>query len=553
MEQLHPRDPQHIGPYRLLARLGTGGMGQVFLGRSDHDSTATDRGTDLGPAADPDRDTVIGTGTGTGTAAHTAAVKLIHPHLAAHPGFRARFRREAAAARLVGGAWTAPVLDADPDAEIPWLATAYIAGPSLRQAVGRDFGPLPVESLRVLAEGLSYALRDIHRAGLVHRDLKPGNILLTVDGPRVIDFGIARTLEATGDPALTQTGELLGSPGFLAPEQVHGTPVTPACDVFGLGAVLAYAATGRLPFGDPEQSGGIAALLMRVTEAEPDLAGVPPELRDVVRDCLSKDPAARPTPDEVLARVAAKDGSEQGPWLPEPLIARLDQHALALLDREQAGPDRPADRAPAPAPGPAPASAPVPQAASAPTLHAGEAEASEPATRSRTHPRARSASTALLLAVSAVVAVAAGGTVYTVMSGDGEDRRTSTASAPPTTEATAAASTTPVTPATLPEAYVGSWRATSSGQTWVLTLTPGAAGAPVMSLTVQAPGLACAWSAPLRSAAPGTVGLDPSAVTSGVPPTCSPGGRSTLRLLPDGSLVRELENSASAPLTYRRR
>ncbi|MBT2453189.1 serine/threonine protein kinase [Streptomyces sp. ISL-43] len=529
MEQLHPRDPDQIGPYRLLARLGTGGMGQVFLGRSDRDGTASAGGigTGIGTSGGDD-DTIT-------AAAHTAAVKLIHPHLAAHPGFRARFRREAAAARLVGGAWTAPVLDADPDAEIPWLATAYIAGPSLRQAVGRDFGPLPVGSLRVLAEGLSYALQDIHRAGLVHRDLKPGNILLTVDGPRVIDFGIARTLEATGDPALTQTGELLGSPGFLAPEQVHGTPVTPACDVFGLGAVLAYAATGRLPFGDPEQSGGIAALLLRVTEAEPELAGVPPELRDVVRDCLRKDPAARPTPAEVLARVAADGGSAPGPWLPEPLIARLGQHALSLLDREEAGPDRPAT-----------ATRPL---AATPAPHAGEAEASKAI--SGPHPRARSASTAFLLAVSAVVAVAAGGTVYTVMSGDGDDRRPSTADTPPaTTQATATAS---VAPATLPEAYVGTWRATSSGQTWLLTLTPGAAGAPVMSLTVQAPGLACSWSAPLHSAAPGTVALDPSAVTSGAPPTCSPGGRSTLRLLPDGSLVRELENSPSAPLTYRRR
>ncbi|AWZ18640.1 hypothetical protein DRB96_42220 [Streptomyces sp. ICC1] len=355
MEQLHPRDPDHIGPYRLLARLGTGGMGQVFLGRSDQPGRESDTG--LGARTGTDTGTGPGPGADAGAAGHTAAVKLIHPHLAAHPGFRARFRREAAAARVVGGAWTAPVLDADPDAEVPWLATAYIAGPSLRQAVGRDFGPLPVASLRVLAQGLAYALQDIHRAGLVHRDLKPGNILLTVDGPRVIDFGIARTLEATGDPVLTQTGELLGSPGFLAPEQVYGTPVTPACDVFGLGAVLAYAATGRLPFGDPEQSGGIAALLMRVTEAEPDLSGVPAELRDLVHDCLRKDPAARPTPAEVLARAAEDAGSTEAAgdsgnapalWLPGALIAQLGQHAVALLEREASGPDRPAPPAPAP-------------------------------------------------------------------------------------------------------------------------------------------------------------------------------------------------------------
>ncbi|MFZ3471859.1 serine/threonine-protein kinase [Streptomyces sp. 4.24] len=549
MEQLHPRDPDHIGPYRLLARLGTGGMGQVFLGRSDQPG----RETDTGPGADTRADA--------GAAGHTAAVKLIHPHLAAHPGFRARFRREAAAARVVGGAWTAPVLDADPDAEVPWLATAYIAGPSLRQAVGRDFGPLPVASLRVLAQGLAYALQDIHRAGLVHRDLKPGNILLTADGPRVIDFGIARTLEATGDPVLTQTGELLGSPGFLAPEQVYGTPVTPACDVFGLGAVLAYAATGRLPFGDPEQSGGIAALLMRVTEAEPDLSGVPAELRDLVHDCLRKDPAARPTPAEVLARAAEharSTGNAPAPWLPESLITQLGQHAVALLEREASGPDRPAPPAPAPvpAPGPAPVSVPatVTVTSTIPAPHAGGAQPPQHVPGSR--PRSRSASTAFLVAVSAVVAVAAGGTVYTVMSSGGEERPPAAAGSPATPQATptpSAPAASAAASAVLPEAYAGTWRSTSNGQTWVLILTPAPAGSPVMSLTVQSPGLACSWSAPLRVAASGTVGLDPSSVTSGAPPSCSPGARSTLRLLPDGSLVRELENSASAPLTYRRR
>ncbi|MFD5144719.1 serine/threonine-protein kinase [Streptomyces sp. NPDC058401] len=593
MEQLHPRDAEHIGPYRLLARLGTGGMGQVYLGRAEDHDPGTGGVTGSGSGYGTGTGAPAGTRTRTGT--RTAAVKLIHPHLAAHPDFRTRFRREADAARLVGGDWTVAVLDADPDAEIPWLATAYIAGPSLRQAVGRDFGPLPAGSVRILGEGLSYALQDIHRAGLVHRDLKPGNILLTADGPRVIDFGIARALGATADPGLTQTGELLGSPGFLAPEQINGTPVTPACDVFGLGAVLAYAATGRLPFGDPDQPGGIAALLMRVTEAEPDLAGVPAELRDVVRDCLHKDPAARPTPAALLERFTAGRGDTPEPWLPAPLVARLGQHAIALLDRVDAGPDRPepvtvpaqrsseqpAASPPAPAPSPAPAPAPASTLTPVPgPADAGYGPGAGPWSDSGRGPgsrtRSRSVSTALLVAVAAIVAVAAGGTVYTVMSGSGEGAPRAGSGASPSSGASSGASsgssgaratgdaTTPdavatpspspsAPPATLPEAYAGTWRTVYGGQSWQLTLTPGTSGSNVMSLTLQAPGLSCAWTAPLRSATADSVGLDPSTVISGTPPSCSPGGRSTLRLLSNGNLVRELDGSTAAPLTYRRR
>ncbi|MFE9564190.1 serine/threonine-protein kinase [Streptomyces sp. NPDC006487] len=569
MEQLHSRDAEHIGPYRLLARLGTGGMGQVYLGRAEEHDPGTVTGTGTSPGAA----TRTGTRTRPRAGTRTAAVKLIHPHLAAHPDFRTRFRREADAVRLVGGDWTVAVLDADPDAEIPWLATAYIAGPSLRQAVGRDFGPLPAGSVRVLGEGLSYALQDIHRAGLVHRDLKPGNILLTADGPRVIDFGIARALGATADPALTQTGELLGSPGFLAPEQIKGTPVTPACDVFGLGSVLAYAATGRLPFGDPDQPGGIAALLLRVTEAEPDLAGVPADLRDLVRDCLHKDPTARPAPAEILDRLAAGRKDTPGSWLPAPLVVRLGQHAIALLDRVDAGPDRP-ERAvvpaqrtteepgrSAPSPAPAPTLTPVPGTDPDPDPDADPVPGTSPFAGARSRPAAFS--TALLVAVAAVVAVAAGGTVYTVMSGSGDGSTRSRpgaapagSSGPRSTGDATGAGTTPspsVTPATLPEAYAGTWRTTYGDQSWQLTLAPGTTGSPVMSLTLRAPGLSCAWTAPLRSATTDSVGLDPSTVISGAPPSCSPGGRSTLRLLPNGNLVRELDGSTALPLTYRRR
>ncbi|TWV50255.1 serine/threonine protein kinase, partial [Streptomyces misionensis] len=275
MEELGPGDPLEIGGYRLLARLGSGGMGQVYLARSD-------RG-------------------------RTVAVKLVREELAAREEFRARFRREVAAARRVGGYWTAPVLDADTEAAVPWVATGYVAGPSLRQVVGHDHGALPERSVRILAAGLAHALKDIHAAGIVHRDLKPSNVLVTIDGPRVIDFGIARALETAGPGGdhLTLTGSLVGSPGFMAPEQVRGDRVTPACDVFSLGSVLAYAATGRMPFGTA--GGGVHALMYRIAREEPDLAGVPEGIADLVRGCLRKDPAARPSLDDLLDRTGAQD------------------------------------------------------------------------------------------------------------------------------------------------------------------------------------------------------------------------------------------------------
>ncbi|MFJ3726931.1 serine/threonine-protein kinase [Streptomyces sp. NPDC090045] len=527
MEHLHPHDPHHIGPYRLLSRLGAGGMGQVYLARSD-------RG-------------------------RTVAVKLVHHDLATREEFRIRFRHEVAAARRVGGEWTAPVLDADTEAATPWVATGYVAGPSLREVVARDFGPLPGRSVRILAAGLAYALQDIHRAGIVHRDLKPSNVLITLDGPRVIDFGIARAPAEPGDAAgggLTRVGEVIGSPGFMAPEQIRGEPVTAACDIFCLGVVLVYAATGRLPFGDAEQPGGLAGLLLRSTEAQPDLVGVPAELHDLVRDCLHRDPAARPGPAEVLARVGAGDTVADGralePWLPAPLVARLGRHAVQLLDREDAGPDRPPA---APASMPTPLA--VPSAYSSYSSHA-PVEAG-PA------PRPWTASTALLLAVATVVAVLSAGTVYAVMSGAEDPRppvggpRTPAAPSPASPSRSASASDSPSastsgpgpSAAGLPDAYLGTWYATHGSQAWRLTLGRGAVGDPVMSLAVEAPGFACAWTAPLRHAHD-PVELDASTVTSGTPPTCTPGGWSRLRLMPDGTLQRELAGSDNPPLSYRR-
>ncbi|MEU2548535.1 serine/threonine-protein kinase [Streptomyces roseolus] len=266
MEQLTGEDSAHIGPYRLIARLGAGGMGLVYLGRSD-----------LG---------------------RTVAVKVVQAEHAQHAEFRRRFAREVAAARRVGGARTADVLDADTDAAVPWVATQYIPGPDLTTVVAQDFGPLPEHSVRTLANRL--ALRAVHEAGLIHRDLKPSNVLVTVDGPRLIDFGIARARDSlAGDSLHTRTGMLIGSPGFMSPAQARGLELTPASDVFCLGALLVYAATGRLLFGATDT--GPNAHLFRIAEEEADLTGVPDALVDLplVADRNDRRPrrtARRPDP-----------------------------------------------------------------------------------------------------------------------------------------------------------------------------------------------------------------------------------------------------------------
>ncbi|MFD4318818.1 serine/threonine-protein kinase [Streptomyces sp. NPDC058548] len=230
------------------------------------------------------------------------AVKVARPELASDPSFRARFRAEVAAARQVGGFHTAQVVDADPDAEAPWLATAYIPGPTLAALVTAE-GPMGEGRLRSLGAALAEALEAIHACGLVHRDLKPGNIVMAPDGPRVLDFGIARALEST---RLTATGSAFGTPGYLAPEQALGEEVTGAADVFALGAVLVAAAGGR-PFGDGTPMG----LMYRAVHEDPDLASVPEPLRGLVGRCLAKDPAGRPTPEEILDVLAegARDGA----------------------------------------------------------------------------------------------------------------------------------------------------------------------------------------------------------------------------------------------------
>ncbi|MFI6644340.1 serine/threonine-protein kinase [Streptomyces sp. NPDC050504] len=300
---LGPDDPAEVGPYRILGVLGAGGMGRVYLGRS--------------------------------AGGRTVAVKLVLAELAAEEEFRRRFAREVAAARRVGGEWTAPVLDADTGAANPWVATGYVPGPSLARVVGTDHGPLPEGPVLALAGGLARALTGIHAAGLVHRDLKPSNVLVTAEGPRVIDFGIARALDAvtgagaTGAGTLTGTGVVIGSPGFMSPEQVRGERLGPASDVFSLGAVLAYAATGRMPFGAPDI--GVHSLMYRVANEEPELGGMPDAVAPLVLECLAKRAAARPSAAEVAARAPWRAGV---PWLPPEVLFRLGRDAARLLALE---------------------------------------------------------------------------------------------------------------------------------------------------------------------------------------------------------------------------
>ncbi|WP_405753498.1 serine/threonine-protein kinase [Streptomyces sp. NBC_01411] len=294
MDLLQPDDPRTLGNYRLLGRLGAGGMGRVYLARSP--------------------------------GGRTVAVKVVRQDLAADPAFRERFRHEVDMARRVSGRYTAPVVDAAPDEPLPWLATAYVLGPDLTDVV-EAHGPLPEHTVRALGTGLAAALQEVHAAGLIHRDLKPSNVLLAAGGPRVIDFGIARAVDGN---RLTQTGVVVGSPGFMPPEQAMGQDVGTAGDVFSLGVVLAFAATGRNVFGDAVAA---ATMLYQVVHAEPDLTGVPQMLTGLIRACLAKDPAQRPTPAEILQSLDPKNTGEVfADWLPSAVSSTIATHASRILD-----------------------------------------------------------------------------------------------------------------------------------------------------------------------------------------------------------------------------
>ena len=285
-------DPLSVGPYRITGRLGSGGMGWVYLGRSP--------------------------------AGREVAVKVVRPELAAESEFRERFAREVAAARLVSGAYTAAVVDADTEAELPWLATMYVPGPSLAEAVGSD-GPLPEAQVRSLGAFLVEALQAIHAANLVHRDLKPANVLLASDGPRVIDFGISRV---EGAPSLTQAGIVVGTPPFMSPEQMTAGQIGPPSDVFSLGGVLVYALTGRPPFGAGE------AVSLRVVHRDPELDGVPPGLRPLLARCLAKRPEDRPQLAVLLGELLAQP--RPATW-PPPAVARTIEVRRGELEARRGG------------------------------------------------------------------------------------------------------------------------------------------------------------------------------------------------------------------------
>jgi outer membrane protein assembly factor BamB len=297
MEPLQPGDPRVAGQFRLRARLGAGGMGRVFLGYSP--------------------------------AGRAVAVKICHPEFAADQEFVQRFALEVAAARAVNGLYTAQVIDAGPDDSPPWLATSYVPGPSLLDAVGR-YGPLPEPAGWRLAAGLAEALAAVHARGLVHRDLKPTNVLLAADGPRVIDFGVARALDGT---ALTATGVTFGTPSYMSPEQAQGRPMGPASDVFALGSTLCFAAAGSPPFG----AGEPPAVLDRVVRAAPGLDAVPGDLRGLIAACLAKDPADRPDLPQILraCQARAPQPGEEGYGSTSFWPAQV----AAVIAAHQAGPD----------------------------------------------------------------------------------------------------------------------------------------------------------------------------------------------------------------------
>jgi outer membrane protein assembly factor BamB len=331
MIPLAAEDPQAIGEFRLRARLGSGGMGRVYLGVSP--------------------------------SGRAVAVKVVYPHLARDPEFSSRFRREVAAAQAVNGAYASPVVAAGPNDDPPWLATAFVPGPPLQDMV-MGAGPLPEPAVWRLIAGLAEALRAIHASGLVHRDLKPANVLMASDGPRVIDFGIARTTDST---VLTAAESVLGTPSYMSPEQARGEKIGPASDMFSLGGVAYFAATGMAPFGEAQA----AVLLYRIVYTEADLEPVPPGLRALVAACLSKDPAMRPTPGQLTGGLPVNTPGAPGAFWPDG-VARFIASYQAQLD-----PDAPVRQLPpwteSPEPEPAgrPARSGLPGLGPAPTRRAG--------------------------------------------------------------------------------------------------------------------------------------------------------------------------------------
>ena len=487
--ELRPGDPELIGPYRLRGRLGTGGMGRVYLG--------------LSPGG------------------RAVAIKVIRSELAQDPEFRARFRREVAVARQVSGLYTAPVLDADADGPEPWLATAYVPGPSLADAVSQH-GPLPAPSVLTLAAGLAEALSAIHSAGVVHRDLKPANVLLADDGPRVIDFGISRAAEGS---SLTHTGLVVGSPGFMSPEQAEGREVGPPSDIFSLGTVLAFAATGRGPFG----SGSTPALVYRVVHDVPQLDLVPAEIRPLIGRCLAKDPAGRPTAADLLAGAAL--GVPGQDWLPEPVTRtfRRDEAPAAMTATDLAV----ADLGQAASLGAAAAPATLPGGGAIGSGAAPGDGATPPGRAGRQQRRVRWRP----FAVAAVLAAVVGGGSGAAFALNGTP-----AHAVPSARPVARAVTAPAVPLGMPSAAAASSSPASSSPPVGSPSagSPPAAAAPSYAApTNPAPSYAPSSTAPSSPAMPpastAPSSPPPSPVTSPSPSSSSPGATPPPTSFPDVS------------------
>jgi len=371
MDDLRPEDPRRIGPYWLEGRLGSGGMGHVYLGRSP--------------------------------GGRHVAIKVIRAELAADAEFRARFAREVTAMRKVSGIFTAGVVDADLHGPTPWLATSYVAGPSLADEVDAH-GPLPPGAVLMLAAGLTEGLVAIHSAGLVHRDLKPSNVLLAEDGPRLIDFGISRSMDSS---ALTRTGMVIGSPGFMSPEQARGREAGPPSDIFSLGAVMAFAATGKEPFG----TGSGETLLYRVVSGEPDTEDIPRQIRPLAERCMIKDPRRRPTAVQLLAELSTAQSATRtqpapaarGAGRAATLVANLPTetaHAAAGQAASEASIPTRATPAPFPPARPGPHRVPVPEPRPVPPVE------QRPATPSHGRPPSRGGRIAVVVAAVLIAAVA---------------------------------------------------------------------------------------------------------------------------------------------------